>query len=302
MPERKFGWIKSKYDPKDYLHKRGVYPIPDRFSLAQYLTPVRDQGNQGSCVGFGIGINLNSVKVQLGIYGELSDINIWASPRYIYNGARFIEGTLPIDNGCDPRDALEWTLMHGILDEHYWPYVDALLDRSAPSTTRMKQANRYKDFAYFRCVDGTEGICDAISSNHFVSLGSPWFNEWRETNECGRLKKPTSSSFQIGGHETCLFEYDMNEGVFKGVNSWGTSWGHNGLFIMPFESFSLFKDRGGYDAHYITFTKDIDTSPIPEPPAPSPCPWGNNIARVLNKIFLLEERNRKGRFYYGSRS
>jgi len=247
--EHKLGWKKDHYDPKDYLHKRKVYPLPDRFSLAPFLTPIRDQGNCGSCVGHGIGINLNSVKVALGIYEE------WCSPTFIYNGARFIEGTLPIDCGCYPKDALDWTLKYGILLEHYWPYDG--FDKAAPSTERINEADKYKGFAYVRCVDGIDGICDAISSGHFVSIGSPWFGEWMDSPPCGRLPKPTNSSFDAGGHETCFYEYDRIEGVFFGANSWGTEWGDNGLYIMPFEAIDIFKNRGGYDAHYITFESEI---------------------------------------------
>ena len=248
------GWHKDKFDSHDYLHKRGVYPLPDKFSNVHLLTPVRNQGNSSSCVGFGVGINLNSVKVSLGIFEE------WCSPLYIYNGARFIEGTLPFDLGCYPKDALDWTLKNGILLEHFWPYNG--FDRAAPSSARIKEADRYKGFAYYRCVDGVDGICDALSNGHLVSIGSPWFKEWMETDPCGRLAKPTNSSFEVGGHETCLYGYDRTEGVFCGANSWGTGWGLQGLYSMPFESIDIFKSRGGYDAHYITFTKDVNTEPV----------------------------------------
>ena len=114
--ERQFGWIKDKFDKKDYLHRIKFLRLPVVVNHSYLLTPVRDQGQVGSCVGFGIGINLNSVKVMLEIFKE------WCSPTYIYNGARYLEGTLPIDMGCQPRDALEWTLDFGILLEHFWPY------------------------------------------------------------------------------------------------------------------------------------------------------------------------------------
>lgn len=267
--EINYGWRKDPYSAKDYLHRRGLAPLPNRVSLIQYLTPVRNQLNSSSCVGFGIGVNLNSVKVALGIYNE------WCAPTFIYNGARFIEGTLPIDCGCYPKSALDWTLKHGILLEHFWAYNG--FEKVAPSPERIKQADRYKEFAYFRAVDGIDGICDAIAAGHFVSIGSPWFKEWESTDACGRLTKPTINSFEAGGHETCFYEYDRNEGIFKGINSWGTDWGDWGLYIMPFEAIDIFKQRGGYDAHYIIFTKDIETTP----PIPTPCAFSKFIKEKL---------------------
>lgn len=261
-----YGWKKDRFDKRDYLHKRRITPIPDKFSLSQYLSNIRDQGNVGSCVGFGIGINLNSVKMALAIFDE------WCSPTFIYNGARYLEGTLPIDTGCNPRDALEWTSKYGILLEQFWPYDPERLDQSAPSSKHIKEATRYKAFQYFRCVDGIDGLCDAISSGHFVSIGNPWFKEWEASPPCGRLPVPAKTSFEAGGHETCLYGYDRIEGVFYGANSWGTKWGEHGLYVMPFEAIDIFKYRGGYDAHYITFSKAIDNTPLPDP-NPSPCPF-----------------------------
>lgn len=287
--EIKFGWHKDTFDKRDYLHKRKVAVLPDRVSLVQFLTPVRDQGNVGSCVGFGVGINLNSVKVNLGIFDE------WCSPTFIYNGARYIEGTLPIDNGCYPRDALDWTVKSGILLEHFWPYDPTMVDRHAPSSERIKQATRYKGFQYFRCVDGIDGICDALATGFFVSIGTPWFNEWMQTDPCGRLSVPTENSFQVGGHETCLFGYDRTQGVFYGVNSWGETWGDKGLYIMPFEAIEIFKARGGYDANYLIFSADVDNTPVPEA-TPSPCQYGNSLINLLNTFPIL--LNRRGRFYY----
>jgi len=247
------GWHKDKYDPRDLTHKRKFVTLPPIVSHADLLTPVRRQ-LCSDCVGHGVGLALNGVKVELGIFEE------WCSPTYLYNGARYIEGTLPFDLGCYPKDALDWTVKNGILSEQYWPYVG--FERVAPSSARIKQADRYRAFQYWRAVDGVDGICDAMASGFLVAIGTPWFKEWENTDPCGRLATPTSSSMEIGGHETCLYEYDRNEGVFKGQNSWGVDWGGQGRFIMPFESIDIFKQRGGYDAHYVIFTKEVNTEPV----------------------------------------
>jgi hypothetical protein len=251
--EFRTGWIKDKYDPRDYLHKISAIPRDRKGSNENLFRYRRYQGKVGSCVGQGVGTTADGVKQRLGIFTEM------ASATWIYNGARFIEGTLPIDCGCYPKDALDWILKNGILLEHYWPYDPTGLDRTAPSSTRIKQADKYKGFAYFRCVDGIDGIADALAAGNLVAVGSPWFREWMDDPPCGRLPKPTTTSFEAGGHETVYSGWDDDEGVFLGMNSW-EDWGDNGKFIMPYEAIDIFKRRGGYDAHYITFTKDIDTS------------------------------------------
>ncbi len=289
MANTNFGWQKDKYDNRDYMHKMKVAPVPESVVLRDFLTDVRNQGNVGSCVGFGIGVNLNSITKALNIFVE------WHSPTWLYNGARFIEGTLTQDVGCYPRDALNWAVEKGILLEHFWPYDPNRLDTQAPSSTKQAQATRYKDFAYYRVADSVDGICDAIASQHFVSIGSPWFREWMNAPGTGLLATPTTGSEVVGGHETCIFGYDKKAGIFYGINSWGTGWADGGHYKMPFEAIDIFKKVGGYDAHYITFNSGTEP-PLPPAPTPSPCKAGNGIAKFLNVIQV--SRGRKGRFYY----
>ena len=268
-----FGWSKDKYDPHDYLHRRKLVTLPDTADLSNLLPVVRDQGKVGSCVGFGIGANLSGVAMTLGI------LSGWYSPTWLYNGARFIEGTLPLDLGCEPGDALDWCLKHGILLESFWPYDAEKLDRSAPSSERMAQADKYKGFAYYRVDNGVDGICSALAEGHLVSIGTPWFDKWRDPPE-GMLPDVAESDSVAGGHETILAAYDRSKGVFNiGQNSWGTAWGKAGRYSMPFSAFDVFKKLGGYDAHYIVFTSE----PAPPEPAPS-CAVGNAIAGVMNLL------------------
>lgn len=287
MPDSRLGWKKDKWDPRDYSHKIGVEPVPNQVDLSQFKPAVRDQNPRPSCVGFGIGANITSQVLKIDPKAE------WFSPQWIWNGARFIEGTLNQDVGVYPRDALDWLLKSGCLLEHFWPYNASKLDMSAPSSERMAQANKYPDFAYYRVVDGTAGICSAIASGQFVSIGSPWFDKWIQIVGQGNLPEVTETDEAVGGHETCLYGYDQTKRVFYGMNSWGTNWGDKGLFTMPFSVFDVFKKLGGYDAHYITFTTP------PGPPQPSPCKWGNGVATAMNIIFMQKARGRQGRFFYG---
>jgi hypothetical protein len=253
--------------------------------MSALLTPVRNQGNVGSCVGHGLGINGNSIMKEQNFFVE------WFSPTWIYNGARYKDGNLSQDVGTMPRTALEWIVEMGLLLEHFWPYDSSKLDMEAPSSTRQAQVIKYKDFAYYRVVDSAEGICNALASNHFVSIGGPRFTTWM-TPQNGILPEVNSSSQMVGGHETCLYGYDLSKNIFYGVNSWGTSWGNQGLFIMPFSAIDIFKKFGGYDAHYMTF----EGEPAPPGPTPSPCKVGNAITSAQNSIQKL--LGRKGRFFY----
>lgn len=283
------GWVKDRFDDRDYLHRVGVAVISKSVILTEFLPEVRNQGSNNACVGFGIGANLCSVAKKMGIFSE------WYSPLWIWAGARYIEGTLSQNVGVSPKDALDWLVKSGCLLEHYWPYDQDIFDMSAPSSERMALASVYDDFSYFRVTGGVTGICSALAEKHLVSLGAPWFNKWF-TAPAGVLAIPSKDDFSGGGHETCLYGYDQDKAVFYGINSYGKDWGDLGLFTMPFESLDVFKALGGYDAQYITFNPPV-SGPSPQPaPAPSSCKWGTGLASALNVI--QEVRGRRGRFYY----
>lgn len=127
-----------------------------------------------------------------------------------------------------------------------------------------------------------------------MSLGSPWFTSWMNPVN-GALPSVTRDSPTEGGHATCLYRYNKTQELFYGVNSWGEEWGNRGLFTMPFSAIETFKQLGGYDAHYITFTVE----PVSKPPiTQSTCIFGNTIAAIMNVMFMQKLRNRKGRFAY----
>jgi hypothetical protein len=258
---RQMGWNKDKFDKKDYLHSPLKTPltIPDVVNLNQYLPDVRDQGVVGSCVGFGIGINLSALAKRLNIFTE------WFSPTWIYNGARFIEGSLLTDVGCYPRDACEWLRTKGGLLEHFWPYNRMAFDSTPPPSSFDPEAAKWPLLAYYRVTGGVDAICDALAAGYLVSIGTPWFQKWMNPGPDGRLEELVATDTRAGGHETCLYGYDKTINCFMGVNSWGTGWGNSGHYLMPFSSFTIFGSKGGYDAHYLQVNWGSGPGPVPEP-------------------------------------
>lgn len=255
---RRFGWHKDKFNPEaKYFRPKIMRTVPDLVNYQDKCPDVRDQGNVGSCTGFGIG----------GMAWAVAKINNFAgeiySPTWLYNGARFIEGTLDQDVGAYPEDVLKWALTNGLLFEHFWPYNPLALDKTAPGSTRMAQAIKYPKFTVYRVDNGADGIMAALAEGHPVAIGSPWPSSWMNCPD-GLLPTPIATTPSVGGHETFLYGYDKAANTFFGQNSWGASWGLSGRYKMPFASLAWFKSNGGYDAHYVTML-DPATPPQPEP-------------------------------------
>jgi cathepsin K len=282
MADIKFGWQKDKRDERDFLQPPKVQKLPTLIDLSSFLPNVRDQGRVGSCVGFGVGSAVGSQAYWWGAFTE------WYSPTWIYNGARIIEGSLTQDVGCSPRNALDYLVKTGNLLEHDWPYNSEMVDKNMPSETQYKEAIFYKNFVYFRVVDGVEGLKASLSDDHCLAIGGPWFNKWFSPVD-GMLSEVSSTDDVAGGHETILYGYDDERAVFFGQNSWGLGWGRAGRYMLPYSSIQVFKQLGGYDAHYVTFESSLV-------PTPSPCKWGKKITDSLN--WVQETRGRKGRFFY----
>lgn len=257
--QRKFTWKKDRFDSRDYLHKI-VAAIPPWFDLSQYRPLVRDQGNVGSCTGFGIGGILTGIARQLGVFTQ------WFSPTWIYNGARFIEGTLRYDDGAEPGDCMAWIKKMGCLWESYWPYNPNALDTTSPPSKFNAYALQWPILSYVRVTGGSAGICSAIAAGNLVTIGTPWFNAWMNPAASGILSSVTAKSSVAGGHMTFLYGYDQAAKKFYGQNSWASDWGKDGCYLMPFNVFdSVFGSLGGYDAYYVTANWGTPAPPSPEP-------------------------------------
>lgn len=274
---RNYGWRKDKYNPLAKLHAPTV-PVketPSYFSMESYLPYVRNQGSSSSCVGHGVGGTLGTVSKQLSCFKE------WDSPLWIYNGARYMEGWLAQDCGCYPEDALKWVTDMGRLVESYWPYTG--FDPATPTSNgRGERAFKNGNFVVVRVADGIDGIVSALAEGHPVNIGTPWASSWGSYKE-GILPEITKDSSIAGGHDTFLYGYDKTSNVFFGQNSWGVNWGDKGKYKMPMNCFTVFKQMGGYDAHYIAFVCDPIT-PDPIDPVKPHCNCSKAIVKTLNAI------------------
>jgi len=243
------GWIKDERDERDLLHIPKVR-IADSADLSKILPAVRDQGNIGSCTGFGIGANITGTAKAQGRYVS------WFSPTWIYNGGRLEGGTLNYDSGSMPRNNLEFCRKHGFLLEPFRPYRD-ILDRTNPLTWEYKKesvlprALSWTIDEYVRITNGIAYIKSALAEGHLVSIGAPWFDSWSKIGSNGKASEDYSTV--IGGHEFLCWGFNNSDKTLFCMNRWGTRFGKKGMFTIKYSAVDAWLANGGYDAHYLNF-------------------------------------------------
>jgi C1A family cysteine protease len=54
------------------------------------------------------------------------------------------------------------------------------------------------------------------------------------SEKTGHIEIPKTGEKLVGGHALLFSKYDKHKQLFGGPNSWGTGWGDNGKFTIPF--------------------------------------------------------------------
>ncbi|PIQ90071.1 MAG: hypothetical protein COV71_06450 [Candidatus Omnitrophica bacterium CG11_big_fil_rev_8_21_14_0_20_41_12] len=205
-----------------------VAPIPVSFDFTKSMSPVRNQGNEGTCVAFAsvVGIKEFQDKKE---YHKL----IRLSPRFLYNLCKKFDG-IPFEDGTYPRIAMKVLLNYGTCHESLWPYVSQ--KESLPLKGADKDALKFKIKAYARIKSQLEMRRSLIINGPFVAgveVYKSWFTE--KVKRSGVIPMPKHTEDLVGGHAICIVGYDDKSGIFKFKNSWGANWGNDGYGYLPYE-------------------------------------------------------------------
>ena len=265
--------------------------IPDRVDLREHAGPIRDQLNEGSCVGFAAMALKNWWEKIQGDYPERQG---GISPRCCYNGAKWIGGYLNME-GAYLRDALRFLQKYGTVTEAEWPYTPRV-DANVPPLSRVKeeQMEPWRIESYVR-LESIDEVLEALASGVPVYIGTPWFTNWINIGRSGKL--PPANYEIAGGHATLLLGYDLKEGRVIGQNSWGIQWGDRGFYYMLIDD--LEKMAGDSDFWTIV---DLEPPSPPAPPEPEPTPTAKICEYLAQAKKLIEtlqmvlkcEENKKG--------
>ncbi len=224
-----FSCHKSPYDERDFLLKSFIKPIglPSEYDLTKKMTPVRDQGGEGSCVGFATVVGCREYQEQIDF-----DTFIGLSPRFLYEEAKRISGH---KEGTTLKAAMQVALNLGVCKEELWPYIPN--DVRSPAPKAYQNAKQHKIKTYAR-VTNIEELKQAIVDPKIgpVLIGVLVFKGMvaEQCKRDGIVPYPTFCDRPIGGHALCAVGYMEESPYFKTgghikiKNSWGLNWGISG--------------------------------------------------------------------------
>ena len=240
----KLNYKKSPPDSRDYYINslKQVSTIPNSVDLSQWCSPVRDQGQVGSCTAFATSGLMEYFYKKNTV--NSTDPNF--SEKFIYYTTRVnVEGwPANEDSGCYLRDSLKCVNKYGSALESEFPYLlqgqtESDYSQSPPPSV-YTDALQYKVSQYvtINSVNNQPGIntLKSLLSNGTAFVGGIvcYSNFYDSVN--GVIPVPSGSV--IGGHAILFVGYDDSKSLFKFKNSWGSSWGDNGYGYLPYQYFT----------------------------------------------------------------
>jgi C1A family cysteine protease len=227
-----YGWLPDIPDSRDFMFG-AVYQVPavlpTSVDLRLQCSPVENQGQLGSCTA-------NALVGALE-YLMIKDNKPFAdmSRLFVYYNERVIEYTTWWDSGAMLRDGIKTLAKHGVCTENLWPY-DTTKFRKKPTKACYKQALNHQILSYQR-IDTVDEMRACLANGFPFVFGFSVYDsfESQEVAKTGIVHMPKYSERMLGGHAVLGVGYDDSQTRFIVRNSWGTDWGQQGYFTIPYD-------------------------------------------------------------------
>jgi hypothetical protein len=247
------GAKKDPYDPRDFIwraapHLLAAGPALPALSVCDGLAmPEKfDQANESSCTG-----NAGARwRAWLGLkFQQYALLPIPFSRQALYWWERNLPWNADADqdNGANSRDIFYVLKNIGICNESFDPYEYSTLFNDPGPQALADAANR-KIGAYHR-ITTVSDLKACLISGFAFTMGFQVYDSFENIGSDGIWSPNVDVEKVVGGHEVFCHGYDdtVNGGSFLFDNSWGTSWGKEGSFYMPY-SFLNNYDASQWDA------------------------------------------------------
>ncbi|MBC8048156.1 MAG: C1 family peptidase, partial [Fimbriimonadaceae bacterium] len=225
-------------------------PLPEKMSLEKFAPARKNQGAQGSCVGWGSSYSARTILESIRTGKDPNSIAF--SPSYLYNqiGVKGCQGALL-------EDAMNVMKNEGLVPLTQFPYDENDCSKQ-PSSSLKQMAAQYKMPGFNRLTSGdakgyNNETVDMLAMKQNIAQGAPvvigmmvggTFMQNMMGEEMWYPTENDADMYGFGGHCMTVIGYDDykygNEGGFQLMNSWGPEWGKNGIGWISYSAFNYF--------------------------------------------------------------
>jgi len=226
---KKLGLYKSLKDNRDFLISTLVEDVikelPVKFTVRNKMTPVRNQGNEGSCVGFAGAVGVKEYQEQID-YGRFISL----SPRFLYEESKKISGHR---EGTTLKACAKVLVTKGVCEEGLWKYISNNPRQPLPGA--YHNAYKYKVKSGYVRITNEKELKASLIKYGAIIIGVKVYKNWyRQKN--GHIPNPTffeKIKGSLGGHAITLVSYNDETQEYEFKNSWG-QWGDKGYGYLSF--------------------------------------------------------------------
>jgi len=223
-------------------------PIPERVSLQDFAPERKNQGQQGSCVGWASAYAARSI-----MHAREHQVD----PRQAQFSPAFLYNQIKLNSQCQGayiHTAMDKMLKGGVAPLNEFGYNDQTCQTQIPDDV-WKSAYNYRIKGFQRFTDSKDqqhvdmlAIKQNLAQGAPVVIGMMVGGTFMQDMQGQDKWNPTQRDLSMpgfGGHAMCVIGYDdykfgNSMGGFQIMNSWGPEWGRNGLAWVSYQDFDHF--------------------------------------------------------------
>ena len=225
MPKRKRK-LNATADVPDF--RDHIYE-PALIQLHEIMDPrddhkILDQHSEGACTGFSLAACINYLYQRSG-----RDLRV--SARMLYEMAKLSDEWPGEDyDGSSLRGAIRGWKNMGVCEESVWPYKTQ--NKGGLTVTRAEDARNHTIGAYYRLKPEITHFHAALNEVGIIAVSAKVHRGWSNPRD-GIIEYHENND---GGHAFAIVGY--NDNGFWIQNSWGNSWGDNGLALWSYKDWN----------------------------------------------------------------